>query len=76
MSIQDEGHKRMNSQQNYLQAQRSLSSSISSSRASSMYGSHTYEPIQFSAPQICDACDEIIDSKRFSNGLNRIKILF
>jgi hypothetical protein len=66
----------MNSQQNYLQPQRSLSSSISSSRTSSIYGSHTYESIQFSTPQICDACDELIDSKKSLNGLNFIQILF
>jgi hypothetical protein len=59
----------MTSQQNYLQPQRSLSSSISSSRTSSIYGSHTYEPTQFSTPQICDACDELIDSKKSPNGL-------
>lgn len=60
----------MYSPQNYLQTQRSLSSSISSSRTSSIYGSHTYESIQFSAPQICDACDELIDTKKSSNGLH------
>ncbi|CAF3991739.1 unnamed protein product [Adineta steineri] len=64
LSIQDEAYKRMNSQQNYLQPQRSLSSSISSSRTSSMYGLHTYESAQFSTPQICDTCDELIDSKK------------
>lgn len=69
LSIQDESYKRMNPQQNYLQPQRSLSSSISSSRTSSIYGPHTYESVQFSTPQICDACDELIDSKRLSNGL-------
>jgi hypothetical protein len=59
----------MNPPQNYLQPQRSLSSSVSSSRTSSIYGSHTYEPTQFSTPQICDACDELIDSKKMPNGL-------
>jgi hypothetical protein len=68
LSIQDETTKRMNTQQNYLQPQRSLSSSISSSRTSSIYGSHTYEPTQFSTPRICDACDELIDSKKSPNG--------
>ncbi len=71
MSMQDETYKRMNYQQNYLQPQqRSLTSSISSSRTSSIYGLHTYELIQFSTPQICDACDELIDTKKSPNGLN------
>jgi hypothetical protein len=70
--MQDETYKRMNSQQNYFQTQRSLSSS----RTSSIYGSHTYELTQFSTPQICDACDELIDSKKSPNSLNLIKILF
>ncbi len=69
MLVQDEAYKRMNIQHNYLQPQRSLSSSISSSRTSSVYGSHTYESIQFTTPQICDACDELIDSKKSSNGM-------
>lgn len=64
----------MYSPQNYLSTQRSLSSSISSSRTSSIYGSHTYESIQFSAPQICDACDELIDTKKFNNGLYSIRM--
>ncbi|CAF1097370.1 unnamed protein product [Adineta ricciae] len=64
LSMQDEAYKRMNSTPHYLHPQRSLSSSISSSRTSSMYGSHTYELTQFSSPQICDTCDEIIDSKK------------
>ncbi|CAF4327090.1 unnamed protein product, partial [Rotaria sp. Silwood2] len=67
LSMQDEAHKRMNSHQNYLQPQRSLSSSISSSRTSSIYGSHAYEFKQFTTPQICDACDELIDSKKSPN---------
>ena len=61
----------MNNQKNYFHSQRSLSSSISSSRTSSIYGSHIYELTQFSTPQICDICDELIDSKRPLNGLNR-----
>jgi hypothetical protein len=72
LSIQDEAFKRVNAQPNYLQQpQRSLSSSISSSRTSSIYGSHTYESTQFSTPQICDTCDELIDAKRSPNGLTR-----
>ncbi|CAF1324822.1 unnamed protein product [Rotaria sordida] len=67
LSMQDEAYKRINSHQNYLQPQRSLSSSISSSRTSSMYGSHAYEFKQFTTPQICDACDELIDSKKLPN---------
>ena len=72
LSIQDEAYKRVNSQPNYLQQpQRSLSSSISSSRTSSIYGSHTYESTQFSTPQICDTCDELIDTKKSPHGLTR-----
>ena len=72
LSIQDEAYKRVNSQSNYLQQpQRSLSSSISSSRTSSIYGSHTYESTQFSTPQICDTCDELIDTKKSPHGLTR-----
>ncbi|CAF3453250.1 unnamed protein product [Rotaria sp. Silwood1] len=67
LSMQDEAYKRMNSNQNYLQPQRSLSSSISSSRTSSMYGTHAYEFKQFTTAQICDACDELIDSKKSPN---------
>ncbi|CAF3038370.1 unnamed protein product, partial [Rotaria sp. Silwood2] len=47
LSVQDETYKRRNSQQNYFQPQRSLSSS----RTSSIYGSDTYELIQISIQQ-------------------------
>ncbi|CAF5142968.1 unnamed protein product, partial [Rotaria sp. Silwood1] len=57
LSIQDEAYKRMNSHQNYLQPQRSLLSS----RTSSMYGSHVYEFKQFTISQVCDACDELLN---------------
>lgn len=63
ISFQDETYKRMN----YLQPQRSLSSSVSSSRTSSIYNSHSYDLMQFTTPQICDICDELIDMKKFDN---------
>jgi hypothetical protein len=66
----------MNSQQNYLQPQRSLSSSISSSRTPSVYASHTYESTQFSSPKISNASDEIVDSKKSLTGVNLMNILF
>lgn len=68
--MQDEAHKRMTTSQNYLHPHRSLSSSIGSSRTSSIFSSHTYEFKQFLTPQICDACDELIDSKKSPNGLS------
>ncbi|CAF4940339.1 unnamed protein product, partial [Rotaria sp. Silwood1] len=35
--------------------------SLSSSRTSSMYGSHVYEFKQFTTSQVCDACDELLN---------------
>ncbi|CAF4642653.1 unnamed protein product, partial [Rotaria sp. Silwood2] len=32
-----------------------------------MYGSHAYEFKQFTTSQICDVCDELIDSKKSPN---------
>ena len=69
--MQDEAFRQMNSQKNYFHPERSFSSSISSSRTSSIYGSHIYELTQFSTRQICDICDKLIDSKKPLNGLNR-----
>ncbi|CAF5050965.1 unnamed protein product, partial [Rotaria sp. Silwood1] len=43
--------------------QRSLSSSL----ISSMYGSHVYEFKQFITSQICDACDELLNSAKSPN---------
>ncbi|CAF3905636.1 unnamed protein product, partial [Rotaria sp. Silwood1] len=63
LSMQDKAYKQMNSHQNYLQPQRSLSSS----RTSSMYGSHAYEFKQFTTPQIFDACDELLNSAKSPN---------
>ncbi|CAF4872257.1 unnamed protein product, partial [Rotaria sp. Silwood1] len=67
--MQHEGYKRMNSNKNYLQPQRSLSSS----RTLSMYGYHAYEFKQFTTAQICHACDELIDSKKFPNGIRAVQ---
>lgn len=68
LSIQENHQKQLNSPSNYLLPQRSLSSSISSSRTSSIYASHNYELVPFPTPQICDTCDELIDTKKSPTG--------